>query len=336
MPHERQEAFQRNARLEELLAELRSILEPAERAYLKDCTTPTHSVVYVIGAPRSGTTVMMQWLAGSGLVAYPSNLLSRFYASPYLGARIQQLLTDPAYSHRNELADAVSGSSSFQSELGKTQGILEPNEFYYFWRRFIPSDHEYLPSEKEAEIDGEGFRRGLAAIQRAFPKPFAMKGIALLYNLKILYTIYPNCLFLFIQRHPLYNGQSLLESRLKFYGTKHTWYSAKPPEYKQLRDRDPYTQIAGQVYFTNRSISEQLSQIDARHVLEVSYEEFCAAPARTFQAITAKLCGLGYAADVPYTGPESFTIMNKIRLPADEFQQLRDAYREFSGEEVAS
>ena len=37
------------------------------------------TVVLVVGGPRSGSTVMMQWLASSGVFAYPSNLLSRFY-----------------------------------------------------------------------------------------------------------------------------------------------------------------------------------------------------------------------------------------------------------------
>ncbi|GAH14530.1 unnamed protein product, partial [marine sediment metagenome] len=29
---------------------------------------------------------MMQWLASTEMFAYPSNLLSRFYGSPYIGA----------------------------------------------------------------------------------------------------------------------------------------------------------------------------------------------------------------------------------------------------------
>ena len=37
----------------------------------------------------------------------------------------------------------------FVSELGKSRGWLAPNEFWYFWRRFLPfQDLDWLPDEE--------------------------------------------------------------------------------------------------------------------------------------------------------------------------------------------
>lgn len=328
----RSQRFQRNPKLEELLTELRTILEPAERAYLGECIEPEYPVLFVVGAPRSGTTVTVQWLAGSGLVAYASNLLSRFFASPYIGARIQQLLTDPAYSYGNELAIADASDGSFRSTLGKTEGLLEPNEFWYFWRRFIPNEQpEQISADDEARIDVAGFRRGMGAIQKAFEKPFATKGVILQYNLRKLREIFPRCLFVFMQRNGVYNTQSLLEARLKYYGDTSVWYSARPPGYERLLEEDPYTQVAGQVHLTNQSIRRELADLPAANTLPVMYEQFCENPEGLYVPIVEKLADLGYPTDHPYHGPERFEATNQRRLPPEEFARVEAAWAAVAG-----
>ena len=56
-----------------------------------------------MGNPRSGTTLFIQWLGISGYLAYPTNLLSRFYGVPCIGAKIQLMLTK--HDSNNDLFD---------------------------------------------------------------------------------------------------------------------------------------------------------------------------------------------------------------------------------------
>jgi len=275
---------------------------------------------------------MVQWLGATGLVAYPTNLLSRFFASPYVGARIQQLLTDPEYAYGNELSIGNAAAGSFQSTLGKTEGLLEPNEFWYFWRRFIPNDQpEQLSADDEAKIDIAGFRRGMGAIQRALGKPFATKGIILQYNLRKLHEIFPRCLFVFTQRHGAYNTQSFLEARMKYYGDINAWFSVRPPGYEPLLEQDPYTQVAGQIHLTNQSIRRELADLPEANSLAVEYERFCEDPAAVYGQIVAKLAELGHPSDHPYHGPERFEATNRRRLPSDEFARVEAAWGSFAG-----
>ncbi|MBK9148139.1 MAG: sulfotransferase [Flavobacteriales bacterium] len=311
----RTEAFQRNDSLEALLRELNDALGGAEERLAALPDEPPYPTILIIGAPRSGTTLLMQWLAASGLVAFPSNLLSRFYQAPYLGARIQQLIADPRFNYKDELSGLLGAPAEFASEVGKTKGALQPNEFWYFWRRFIPNvDPEWITPEQEDLIDGAGFRRGIAHIQHAFGKPFATKGIILQYNLEALRRALGKVIFVHTRRNAFFNTQSLLQARVKYHGSIDTWFSVKPREYEELRKRDPVEQVAGQVILTQRHIEEQLASMPAEHVLTIDHEAFCADPAAFHAALGAKLKQWGCEWPDAYTGPARFEVSDRVRV----------------------
>ena len=127
--------FRRNQRLTELLNEINSELEPVEKE-LMEGQKLEYPVIFIVGALRSGTTLLTQWLANSGRFSYPSNLLSRFYKAPIMGAKLQLLLTDEKYNFKDELKD-LKTNVNYESENGKTKGVLAPNEFWFLWQKFL-------------------------------------------------------------------------------------------------------------------------------------------------------------------------------------------------------
>lgn len=330
----RQEKFRRNAKLEELLQELNSLLGPLEEEIMQSYRMPRYPVVFVVGAPRCGSTLAMQWLAHSGRFAYPTNLLSRFYGAPFVGAKIQQLLTAPEYNFNDEILD-FSGEISFSSDLGKTQGALAPHEFWYFWRRFLPNtEPQYLDRETLSKVKSAEFVAELSALESVFGKPWAMKGLILELNIPFLSSILDKALFLFVRRHPFYNIQSLLESRVRYFGNRRTWYSIKPREYETLKDLDPFDQVAGQVYFTNRGIQKGLDQVDTARTLVVGYEDFCSNPKLTFDQILTRFHQQGVHVHWDYEGPRQFTSANQVHLPEQDCTRILAAYQRWSGLEI--
>jgi len=335
MEFERQPEFKRNEKLEELLSEINSILEVAEAKIVKLFHMPRYPLIFIVGCARSGSTLMMQWLAKTGKFAYPSNLLSRFYGAPYIGAKIQKLLTDPEYDFNTEIFD-FGNEISFSSNLGKTKGALEPNEFWYFWRRFIPNKNpEYLDDKALVQVNTKQFAAELAAIEAVFDKPVAMKGHILQFNIPFLSNVLKKVLFVFIKRNPLYNIQSLLEARVKYFGDRRPWYSVRPREYDKLIGLDPFCQVAGQIYFTNKAVQHGLKQIDASRWLQVNYEDFCESPGKVFSQILEKLKNQGMDIDNwEYEGPESFQPTNQMRLVEEECREIIAAYKLFSGTDL--
>jgi len=320
--------FQRNVHLEVLVKELAGLLEPAEDRVVAKDAQPKLPVVFVVGAPRSGTTLVMQWLAELGTFAYPTNLLSRFFASPYIGARIQQLLTDPRYHYGTEFSGLVTKGQKYASNLGKTTGILEPSEFWYFWRRFIPNEQpRVLTPKEETCVDKHGFTRGLAALEKAFAKPFALKGIILQYNLRFLAQFIPTAFFLYTKRTLLYNAQSLYQARIKYYGSPSAWYSVQPPGTDELRGRDNYEQVVGQVEYTNRSIEAELAALPPRRSVTVEYEKFCLSPGGVYEQICNHLTRCGFKLSLGYHGPSSFQSTNAAQLSPQDMERLATACR---------
>lgn len=288
-------------------------------------------MILIVGCARSGSTLIMQWLASTDQVAYPTNFLSRFYASPYVGAMIQQMLIDSTYKYKEEFSD-VQNLARFKSDLGKTSGLFAPNEFYYFWRRFFKyGDIQYLTEDESRKVDANGFFTELASIESVFEKPLAMKGHLIGWNIPFFYSLFSNVIFVHVKRDPIYNAQSLLEAREKFYGDQNQWYSFKPVEYPALKDLNLYQQVAGQVYFTNRAVQQGLSEVETRNRLSVSYEEFCKSPQKTYRKLRAQLSLFGYDLAPHYTGPKSFESANQVRLSKRQNNLISKAYEEFQG-----
>jgi Sulfotransferase family len=304
---ERAEAFKRNTRLEALLGQLNTTLQCSEDKLLANPAAlgPDFPLVFVMGPLRSGTTLFMQWLADTGLVAYPSNLLARFYGAPLVGAQIQLLLTDPQYNFRNEILD-FNHPIAFESENGKTRGALAPNEFWYFWRRFLPfQELDWLPDDTLFRVVDQALLVSeLTALTRVFGKPFALKGMILNYNMAFLDALFRKALFVQIRRDPVANVASILDARKRQLGSEQAWYSFKIPEYPQLKNLDPIAQSAGQLHAINRAVTQGMSNVDESRKLVVQYEDFCQRPESIFDQLAAKL-GIP---DAVYAGPERFDI----------------------------
>ena len=313
----RTEDFRKPDDLESLLKWINGSLSEANHASVaRMANEPGQPLVFLHGAHRSGSTLFLQWLSETGLAACPTNLLSRFYGAPVIGARIQQLLTDPRYNFRDEILD-FNSQIDFRSENGKTRGALSPNEFWYFWRRFLPfEDLDYLPSEeltRRGHLDG--LRDELNALANAFERPFALKAMIMNQNIPALSARFDNALFVHIHREPVFNVQSALEARKRQYGDIRQWYSFRIREYPELKNRDPLESVAGQIAAINRSVEIGMQSVPDDRRLTIAYEAFCKDPRGCYEQITERLNKLGQPTEaLSYTGPESFRITNQWRL----------------------
>lgn len=137
-----------------MLRQINHSLMPLEYRTAPDVEL-TKPLLFVIGPPRSGTTITTQILAYGLLAGYITNIAARFWNAPTLGVRVsrQVLGDDPAA----DLGEAFFGSEKGQTRLGG--GI---HEFGYFWRSMCwdsPALHK------------------LPQIQDVLDKPLVMKGI---------------------------------------------------------------------------------------------------------------------------------------------------------------
>ena len=315
--HLRTDTHKRTKVLEDLLDKVNCLLEEPELNEVSHLKQPKLPTVFIVGNPRSGTTLLYQWLAATGLFAYPSNIMSRFYNAPYIGALLHKIFVD--YDKHGELCG--NGQFDFTSQLGKTKGAHSPHEFWYFWRRFFHFGKiQCLTKAELAEINHELFLKELAAIESCFEKPLLLKALIMNWNIDYLNHIIQKPLFLFIKRNPMHNMASLFKSRKTFFNDISEWYSFKPPEYELLKTKNVYMQLAGQVNYTNKHIEKTLQRIQAEHSITISYEKFCKAPEQLYSVILSRLHHCGYNTSQAYTGPISFQPSLDID---DEFDEAK-------------
>ena len=328
----RRAEHRRNPHLEAALAALATDLAPVAANLQAPADAPKGPVVFVVGCPRSGTTLVYQWLAASGLFTYPTNFTARFPTAPWLAERVQQLLRDPACDFRGELAlEPASRAESFHSHLGKTKGPFAPHEFWYWWRRFLPEEeHHALDEMKLAKVDTGRMLKEMAAWEGVLDRPLLMKAMNLNWNLPWVARLLPKAVFINVGRDPLMTMQSLLAARNDFFGDTHQWYSFRPPEYAQVKDQTPERQVAAQVFHTERAVAAGLAGLPACHQLEVRYEEFCRDPAGIYAQLCERLAAAGHVAESPYSGPGSFPVRDALTLPPAEAAALRAAWAELA------
>lgn len=321
--------FKRNKDLEALLDELSRYLGPVEALIEKKYEKPETPPLFLVGNPRSGTSLFMQFLSLAGCFAVPTNLLSRFYYAPFLGAKIQELLTNPKYDFKNELG-VKKNSVSLASDIGKAEGMLAPSEFFHFWRRFLPRyDPQHLNEDEKRSVDIAGLKQGVASIEAVFGRPFAAKAIILQYNLDLLRDAFPNSLFIYMRRQPKFVMQSIWLARKRFYGDVGVWWSVKPKEYDDLKEMDVYHQIAGQVYYTEKALEGQLFGMQAHRKLVIDYETFCAEPKAIALSITRKYADLGFPITMNLDGVSQLEASGQIKITATDIERLERAYEAF-------
>lgn len=285
----RRKEFRRNRDLEYLLEEVNCDLRSAESDLLQR-EIKEFPVIFIMGAMRSGTTLLEQWMASCGEFAYPTNIVSRFYEAPIIGCKIQKLLTDPKYNFRNEIME-FNSKISFDSNNGKTKGAIEPNEFWYFWRRFFPDDlRKYTSDELIKEVDTQTLSRELWGMAQVFGKPLALKGMICNYHIPFLDKIFPKAIFISLQRNMDNHVQSVLEARKRQFGTYKEWYSFLIPEYEELiQITDIEIQVKKQIECINRAVEKGLESVSDYKKIRLEYESFCRNPKKVYQEIRDKL-----------------------------------------------
>jgi hypothetical protein len=258
-------------------------------------------IIYVVGLPRSGTTLLSQLISRYLPVGYINNLIARFWLNPTVGIRLSQ---------------AVLGDTReriiFKSTHGVTEDPWGPHEFGYFWRHWLRLDesktHKLSP-EVLGKIDSHGLRSILEEMTSAFDAPMVFKNVICGLQASFLTRIYPNSVFVLIERDRGLVAKSILKARMERYGNNSIWWSLKPSTYDQIREfSDPEEQIARQLSDGAKDLQDELAKPEVNSI-RLLYDDVCADPLKSLKEIVNATASFGYS--IPILGKPHKLILSK-------------------------
>lgn len=271
-PHDtsiRSKNFRKDIFIEKYLVEINDHLSKLRlEVDSVDCSYP---IMYIVGLPRSGTTLLSQLMSKHFEVGYINNLVSRFWLNPIVGIRLS----------KSVLGNSAHDRISLESSYGVTRDPWDPHEFGYFWRHWLKLDgaaSHNLSSDELKQVDRVGLANILDALVGEFQAPLLFKNIICGFQARFLEQVRPNSLFIMIERDPEAVARSLFNARKDRYGDPSVWWSLKPSTFPDLPlGLSPEAQIERQISDGKVEFERELAAQGVNSIT-VKYEELCDNP----------------------------------------------------------
>ncbi len=273
-----------------------------------------HPPVFIIGPPRSGTTLLFQIITDAFDLAYLSNTHCRFFGAPALAERLFRPLKKKS-------------PSDYTSLHGRTNGPDSPSECGEWWYRFFRRDPAYVTLKNVDESRMKVLRRSLTAFAMATGKPLFFKNLYAALRLEPLSKFVPEALYIVMTREEYYNAASILAGRKQALNSYQKWWSVPPPGVERLVKLTPCQQVVGQI----RSIYAEIDRIVAaglierKRVLRLPYEDMCNDTQDMLNKVDVFLKRNGLSVGRRFEVPKKFRIRKEVNIPPAMQAELRRA-----------
>ncbi len=232
--------------------------------------------LFVVGPPRSGTTLVYLHLFNAFEFAYLPNVSRYFPFAPATSSAVGRVL----FSHK----------LTYESTYGVLRGPMAPCSGWRLFHRWFPEHDHSKPVQSH---DLYQLRNIVRLQESIFRAPFAVKNNNNSTRIDHLARVFPDALFIHVRRNIVDTTLSLLEAR-RHYGIElNQWWSVAPPTVYDQTFSSELEQAVVAVRETHRCIERSLGQIGGQRCCVVAYEEFCSDPSLLEEWVEATYAGAG-------------------------------------------
>lgn len=231
----------------------------------------SYNPIFIIGLPRSGTTILYQYLTQVFNVSYLNNLWAIFPKSaPYLNK-----FTSPK------------PTSEFKSFYGNGLKLRSTQEGGSIFNKWFPDQKNHYYSEiPEKKLNN--FKNYFNLVIAKTNKACLIKSGRNIVRLNVIKEAFPDAMYIRLSRDPLSVAKSIYQGRIELYKDSSKNWTVKPQQWQQIENFDISKQIAYQVYYLDQKIDEDLKSIPDDNKIEILYEDFCNSPYQIAEEITNK------------------------------------------------
>lgn len=289
-------------------APLDALLQIFERRIYAGAQAPQRPVIFVTGAPRSGTTLLSQVLVNHLPVTYFNNLSVLFPRAPILGNRLFGGLLRPP-------------PPTYRSYYGWMRGFGASGSCLHLWDRWMGPDRYVVPEQFDAATASDVVRF-FGAYEAAAGKPILNKSNQLATCATLLARTLPTSHFIFVCREPAFTVQSILAARETIQGSRERQYGVQDPAYRDREVQQDYIEaVCAQVLYHERRMYEQQREIGAQRLWVIRYEDFCREPHHIVMRVADEILKTSLPSDLR-TRLRPFTNTNRVTLSESEFQNI--------------
>lgn len=230
--------------------------------------------VFMIGPPRSGTTLLYQLMLNRFHFAFFSNFISEHVGNPVSATLLQKSIYDDV----KELG--------YTSKYGQTQGDLGPSEFGEFWYRWFPrTPNIYVQTKSTPRQSLEQLFSEIMGVSAVEMLPMLIKNTFNSMRIAPLVEAFSQASFIVCRRDPEYIAQSLLKARIDLFGNKNAWWSLPCKEFYQIKDHYGWEKVAEQVHYIYKQIAQDENHYGSDRFCHVDYTALCQDPNKTLGKI---------------------------------------------------
>ncbi|MGM0558407.1 MAG: sulfotransferase [Myxococcota bacterium] len=247
---------------------LEAMVEQAYHLATRPGGRPSWPPLFIVGTPRSGTTVVYQHLVHTFRCGYVPNISERHPRAPVVAARIGQL---------------VGGrTASYQSDFGETEGMLGPSDGWRLFHRWFPRYEIDRPVDPAVFDTLPGIVAGLESV---FDGPFFNKNNHNSVRVSALARIFPDAFFLRVTRDRAQTAMSLLTARAKHDVGVGEWWSCPAPQFLEEAFESQLEQTAATVAGIEAHLDAAMDSLPSNRAITVEYASFCDAPSDLVDAV---------------------------------------------------
>ena len=285
-------------------APLDILLQIAEQRRYRKAPAPRFPLLFICGAPRTGTTLVQQVLIDQLPVAFINNLTAVFPRAPLTVNRILR----PA---------APIPGVAYHSYYGKTVGFSGPNDGLHLWDRWLGADRTKIRTAL-GPVEQRDMRRFFGAMEQLFGKPIVVKNNNLNAYASLVAEVFDRAFFICMTREPLFLAQSLLRARQDIHGRNDIPYGLAAGS--RADPADVVEDVCRQVLYHQQIAQEQQKHIGAERFWIIQYETFCQNPSVLVDAVAVRMLGQPRPAAATRLPP--FKTSNTVRMPPERFRQI--------------
>lgn len=281
--------------------------EEARHGERADEALRAYPPVFIVGAPRSGSTLLYKAMTQRFRVGYLTNYVAKTPLTPALALAKQMELG---------IWDAA---EDYKFDYGNDEGPGAPSEagaLWYRWFRRGSGTGQLL-----SNVAPESIRRSIGGITSVAGAPLLIKNLYNSMRLPVIHQALPEARYVVCHRDRVDTALSIIRGRVDKMGDKSKWWSTPLPEMESFQNLPYADQVARQVHVIEGAISEATKFIGESSFCTIRYEELCADPLRVLDRLGAEL-----SLDPRGMIPERFEASKPKADPGDR-ELVEEAFR---------